>query len=274
MRNSLRAAAILMTIGGVAGCGQAPTADPHSVPLTVLAKTGPIVGGITVSSTNQVKLVGATSLSDLRGLLRAIGDVAAPIPCATPQDRGACWQEAPADSLLLAVDARSTCLRPSTVTAASLSTPATLTLTVQSRPGTCLPGSLAQPRATFTLVALPLSRLPSAPLTVMVRNDGTGVDLLAPASITVDVRRPLTAVMDEPARMVEAGQALAAAQGSMRDQGMGTPILTELGIARWADGGLGCGTSDGGSPLALDGYRVVFGPLEFHWSAGRLAQCT
>jgi hypothetical protein len=107
----------------------------------------------------------------------------------------------------------------------------------------------------------------------MVRNDGTGVDLLAPASITVDVRRPLTAVMDEPARMVEAGQALAAAQGSMRDQGMGTPTLTELGIARWADGGLGCGTSNGGSALTVDGYRVVFGPLEFHWSAGHLAHC-
>src|ERR1700693_4356611 len=96
------AAAILVLIGGVAGCGQTPTADPHSVPLTVVAKTGPIVGGITGSSTNQVHLVGATSLSDLKGLLRALGDAAAPVACATPPDRGGCWQEAPADSLLLA----------------------------------------------------------------------------------------------------------------------------------------------------------------------------
>src|ERR1700693_1491097 len=267
------AAAILVLIGGVAGCGQSPTADPHSVPLTVVAKTGPIVGGITVSSTNQVNLVGATSLSDLRGLLRAVGDASAPVTCATPQDLGGCWQEAPADSLLLAVDARSTSLRPPTVSAASLTTPTTLTLTVQSQPGTCLPGSLAEPRATFTLVALPLSRLPSARLTVMVRNKGTGVDLLPTASITVDVRRPLPAAMDEPARMVEAGQALAAAQARMHDQALGTPILTELGIARWVDGGLVCGTSNGGSALAVDGYRVVFGPLEFHWSAGHLAHC-
>jgi hypothetical protein len=274
MRNSLRAAAILVIIGGVAGCGQTQTADPHSVPFTVVAKTGPIVGGINVSSTNQVHLVGATSVSDLRGLLRALGDAAAPVACATPQDLGACWQETPADSLLLAVDARSTCLRPSTVSAASLSTPTTLTLTVQSQPGSCLPGSLAQPRATFSLVALPLSRLPSALLTVMVKNEGAGVDLLPTVSITVDARRPLPAAMDEPPRMVEAGQALAAAQARMHDQGLGTPILTELGIARWADSGLGCGTSNGGSSLAVHGYRVVFGPLEFHWSAGHLAHCT
>jgi len=274
MRNYVRAAATLVIIGGVAGCGQTPSADPHSVPFTVVAKTGPIVGGITGSSTNQVHLVGATSLSDLRGLLRAVGDAAAPVACPTPQDRGGCWQEAPADSLLLAVDVRSTCLRPSAVSAASLSTPTTLTLTVQSRPGSCLPGSLAQPRATFSLVALPLSQLSSALLTVIVKNEGSGVDLLPTASTTIDARRPFPAAKSEQARMVEAGQALAAAQASMHDHGLGTPILTEIGIDRWADSKLGCGISNGGSPLAVDGYRVVFGPVELRWSAGRLAHCT
>ena len=161
-------AAILLACGSSGGGDTSlpsPSLGPGdtALPFTVVSRNGP--------AARPPQVFAATVLDQLKS------QVAAANPPACQGDAAAwCWASAnPASgTLLIAVYIPAGCTRGQ-LAGVILKSGGVLMLQVDLRQVDCPPGAGAQPQPIFTLVSVPLDRLPSGALTVQVRYVGDRV---------------------------------------------------------------------------------------------------
>lgn len=190
----------------------------------VLSPGGPPFGGPPGTGHNQVPILAATSLSDLCALAAGPGDVVAngvPIVSASPglQRTDQCLRTTapPTPSLFLGVETNRQCLNTDLHFALS-GTVLGITATRTSTGCWGLADTQPYVQSELSLVAIPLSRLPQAPLTVLY--DGLPAQTVRPAGPVRDGNGPACAgARRRPRdhRCHQAGNARAWARAHQRD---------------------------------------------------------
>ena len=276
---------LTLAISACSGNGRPQSSPTLSRPIafTVVARTGPPVGGATVETRNAIYIFAAPSADDLRGLVYASGDTLPAYICASPDTRPECWANLPDKSLLIATFVAGGCGLQSNITDARLLTDRTLTITANTKATICpVPGSGTQPQAMFWVVAVPLRELPAAVLTITVHGSAeSGAHFATPdLTTTADLRIPLDTLPTTQARLVEATHALNDVTRVARGRIGSGVVPINLAIRQWNDPAMHCGKPD--SRLATEpikGYVIQMGTSlsqslgEFHWSGGQVVSC-
>lgn len=260
---------------------------------TVLSVAGPPYGGPYGHGLNQVPILAATSVTNLCGLTVGLRDVAIseippPFPLSGASSTYHCWGtiQPAVPSVLLAIQTDTNCVNTNlrfALTAQTLTVAATTAALSCPGPGPGA-GTAAFYQPDLSLVAIPLSRLPKALLTVSY--DGP------PAQTFVDLRPPLPPTLEVATRATEVDTAISdAARLVALSSGIGLPEYRDgrrnghlpvvLAMANWSDPGLGCLDAAGPAAAAsTPGYvmeladSVGHPPVtEFHWAGGRLVWC-
>ena len=239
-------------------CGPIPSARMSSgLTMIHVSDDGPIG--------RSVPLTAAVSLMDLEATILGSGRPGLRVPsdCLSQMATRVCWSQPPSDSLLIALqnpppDLWGKCSRDHLGDATLSGT--SITITVEVLKSFCT--SVAAPQARYSLYAIPLAGLPETVLTLIVSDEGQGIDTQSKLQFpwkfetVVDLRRPLPNTIDPSLRTRQVEAAVAAAWAAIPHAW----DASEVAARRW-DQNLSCSdqsTQSTGSESTLTaGYLVA-----------------